>query len=253
MRPVWSTADVAEAFQRLSSGNQRNGSRHQSRDYAESDSLAPTHSRADLARVSGLQRGTVLLIIEQLIRERWVISGPLGRLPRGRRPTFLQLNDCRAIVVVDLRPTTTTIAISDANGRFLSQQEIPTPADSARATVQFSEKIRQMIPGHPDLDFDGIGVSVPGASTTASNELLFTPTLKWGEFDLRGPFEKATGLHVLHRPRNRPKQSMWDALSHSPTGARCRQETERPETLVLWLAVPVTLTCCLMFTKGGDS
>jgi hypothetical protein len=57
-------------------------------------------SRADLARISGLQRSTVSLIIEQLIRERWVISGPLGRLPRGRRPTFLQLNDRRAIVVV---------------------------------------------------------------------------------------------------------------------------------------------------------
>lgn len=116
-------------------------------------------SRADLARVSGLQRSTVSLIIEQLIRERCVISGPLGRLPRGRRPTFLHLNDRLAIVVVDLRPTTTTIAISDANGRFLSQQEIPTPADSARAAVQFSEKIRQMISGHPDLDFEGIGVN----------------------------------------------------------------------------------------------
>src|SRR5215468_5766702 len=84
-------------------------------------------SRADLARVSGLQRSTVSLITEQLIREKWVISGPIGRLPRGRRPTFLQLNDRRAIMVVDLRPATTTIAVSDANGRFLSQHAIPTP------------------------------------------------------------------------------------------------------------------------------
>ncbi|HYY72461.1 MAG TPA: MarR family transcriptional regulator, partial [Candidatus Bathyarchaeia archaeon] len=58
-------------------------------------------SRADLARVSGLQRSTVSQIIEQLIRERWVVDGPTGRLPRGRRPTFLQLNDRRAIVVID--------------------------------------------------------------------------------------------------------------------------------------------------------
>src|SRR5437868_12006206 len=33
-------------------------------------------SRADLARVSGLQRSTVSLITEQLIRERWVVNGP---------------------------------------------------------------------------------------------------------------------------------------------------------------------------------
>lgn len=153
-------------------------------------------SRADLARVSGLQRSTVSLIIEQLIREKWVVSGPLGRLPRGRRPTFLQLNDRRAILVVDLRPTTTTIAVSDANGRFVSQQEIPTPADASSGAALFSEKIRQMIVGHPDLDFEGVGVSVPGRFDESQQRVVFTPNLKWGEFDLRGPLEKATGLHV---------------------------------------------------------
>src|SRR5215475_160426 len=95
-------------------------------------------SRADLARVSGLQRSTVSLITEQLIRERWVIYGPTGRLPRGRRPTFLQLNDRRAILVVDLRPSVTTIALSDVNGRFLSQQGIPTPKDPEAAASKFS-------------------------------------------------------------------------------------------------------------------
>ena len=55
-------------------------------------------SRADLARVSGLQRSTVSLITEQLINERWVINGPTGRLPRGRRPTFLRLNERRALL-----------------------------------------------------------------------------------------------------------------------------------------------------------
>lgn len=153
-------------------------------------------SRADLARVSGLQRSTVSLIIEQLIREKWVISGPLGRLPRGRRPTFLQLNDRRAIVVVDLRPTTTTIAVSDPNGRFLSQQELPTPSDSATGAAQFSEKIRQMISAYPDLVFEGIGISVPGRFDDNHQRVIFTPNLKWGEFDLRGPLEKATGLKV---------------------------------------------------------
>src|SRR5215813_3184446 len=83
-------------------------------------------SRADLARVSGLQRSTVSLITEQLIREKWVVNGPMGRLPRGRRPTFLRLNDRRAIVVADLRPNLTTVAVADVNGRFLSQEAMPT-------------------------------------------------------------------------------------------------------------------------------
>src|SRR3954453_17882472 len=61
-------------------------------------------SRADLARVSGLQRSTVSLITEQLIDESWVVYGPTGHLPRGRRPTYLRLNDKRAILVADIRP-----------------------------------------------------------------------------------------------------------------------------------------------------
>src|SRR6266496_6282872 len=86
-------------------------------------------SRADLARASGLQRSTISLIVEQLIEENWVLEGPTGRLPRGRRPTFLRLNDDRVIIGVDIRPTQTTVALADANGRFISQEMIGTSAD----------------------------------------------------------------------------------------------------------------------------
>src|SRR6476620_4477895 len=86
-------------------------------------------SRADLARVSGLQRSTISLIVEQLMQESWVLEGPTGRLPRGRRPTFLRLNDERVIVGVDIRPSQTTVALADANGKFISQEVLPTSAD----------------------------------------------------------------------------------------------------------------------------
>ena len=37
-------------------------------------------SRADLARVSGLQRSTISLIVEELVDEYWVLEGPkIGR------------------------------------------------------------------------------------------------------------------------------------------------------------------------------
>src|SRR5260370_35503608 len=86
-------------------------------------------SRADLARVSGLQRSTVSLITEQLIRERWVVHGPIGRLPRVRRPRFLSMNDRKAILVADLRPDQTKVGVADVNGRFLSQETLPTTND----------------------------------------------------------------------------------------------------------------------------
>src|SRR5258708_9181860 len=75
-------------------------------------------SRADLARVSGLQRSTVSLLTEQLIREKWVVYGPTGRLPRGPRPTFLRLNAQRGILVDNPRHPHNTTTATSPNARL---------------------------------------------------------------------------------------------------------------------------------------
>ena len=153
-------------------------------------------SRADLARVSGLQRSTVSLITEQLIREKWVLMGPVGRLPRGRRPTFLRLNDRRAILVVDLRPAQTTIAVADVNARFLSQEGMETPQDPQKAVAMLATRIRHQIRLHHGLTYEGIGISLPGRFNEATRRVVFAPNLKWREFDLAAALEQATGLRV---------------------------------------------------------
>lgn len=153
-------------------------------------------SRADLARVSGLQRSTVSLITEQLIRENWVVYGPTGRLPRGRRPTFLRLNEQRAIVVADLRPVQTTVAVADVNGRFLSQEAMPTPSDPRIAIKSLIARIRHQMQLHSDREFEGIGISLSGRFNLSNQHVVFVPNLKWSEFDLKGPIEEATGIRV---------------------------------------------------------
>src|SRR5205823_6971760 len=115
-------------------------------------------SRADLARVSGMQRSTISLIVEELVAEHWVLEGPTGRLPRGRRPTFLRLNDQRVIIGVDIRPVQTTVALADVNGRFLSQEAFATPHDPETAVAKLITVFRRLMQAHSDKVFDGIGV-----------------------------------------------------------------------------------------------
>src|SRR5437879_2374302 len=153
-------------------------------------------SRADLARVSGLQRSTVSLITEQLIEESWVINGPTGRLPRGRRPTFLRLNERRAILVADIRPAQITVALADVNGRFLSQVAFLTPPEASVGADRIAARIQELMKAHSNLIFEGIGISLPGRFDESTKRVIFAPNLKWREFDLKTAIEKATGLSV---------------------------------------------------------
>jgi predicted NBD/HSP70 family sugar kinase len=153
-------------------------------------------SRADLARISGLQRSTVSLITKQLIQERWVVYGAIGRLPRGRRPTFLRLNDRTAILVADLRPARTTLAVADVNGRFLSQGALPTAPDPRTMAANISAKFLRLMQSHSDLIFEGIGISLSGRFDETTQRLVFAPNLKWQSFDFKGAIESATGMRV---------------------------------------------------------
>src|SRR4026209_807883 len=87
-------------------------------------------SRADLARHSGLQRSTVSVIAEQLIKERWITEGANGHTARGRRPTFLHLNKKRVgIIGINIRPVTTTLALADLDANFVAQDSHAPPHD----------------------------------------------------------------------------------------------------------------------------
>lgn len=154
-------------------------------------------SRADLARASGLQRSTISLIVEQLIGESWVIEGPTGRLPRGRRPTFLHLNDERVIIGIDIRPSMTTVALADASGKFTFQEATPTAADAETGVAGILASIRKIMASCGTKKIEGIGISLPGRFDDTSDRLVFAPNLKWRDADLRRPIAEATGLEVV--------------------------------------------------------
>lgn len=153
-------------------------------------------SRADLARVSGLQRSTVSLITEELIEAGWVVEGAVGRLPRGRRPISLKLNEDRAVICVDIREQQTTVAIGYVNGRIRSQQTLPTAADPQGMIRDLSKRIKELIKQNPATVFDGVGISVPGRFDPRTHQLVFAPNLRWPVTDLKGPLERALGMHV---------------------------------------------------------
>lgn len=153
-------------------------------------------SRADLARSTGLQRSTVSVIVDQLIKEGWVVESLVGRLPRGRRPIYLRLNSQRLIIGVDIRPSMTIIASADVNARFASQEIMPTPPSPNKAIKELVSRLQRLIRSRPGMSFEGIGVSLPGRIDTKSGKLRFAPNLGWRDVDIKTALSRATGLGV---------------------------------------------------------
>lgn len=154
-------------------------------------------SRAGLARQSGLQRSTVSAITEQLIDERWVTEGAIGHVPRGRKPTFLNLNsDHSGIVGVDIHPGTTSLAVATLNGQFIAQESMSTGSDANEFLARLGRRINDLMRAHPRDSYEGIGVSLPGRIDKNTNRLIFAPSLGWGEVDIKTTLEKITGMPV---------------------------------------------------------
>jgi predicted NBD/HSP70 family sugar kinase len=153
-------------------------------------------SRADLARASGMQRSTISLIVEELLQGNWIIEGPTVRLPRGRRPTFLRLNDERVIIGVDIRPGQTMVALADVNGKFGTPDIMPTPADPQMAIAEILVRVEAFMRAADGRKIEGIGISLPGRYNPLVDRLVFAPNLGWRDVNLRGPIAAATGLDV---------------------------------------------------------
>ncbi len=153
-------------------------------------------SRADLARVSGLQRSTISLIVEDLIHERWVLEGSTGSLPRGRRPTFLELNHQRAVIALDIHPAQTTVAVTDLGGRIVAQNVVALPSDPNKAITSIVAAIRKLIADHSDKSFDGVGISLPGRADPQLKKPIFAPNVNWPVQSIKSKIHRATGLRV---------------------------------------------------------
>jgi predicted NBD/HSP70 family sugar kinase len=164
-------------------------------------------SRADLARVSGLQRSTVSLIVEELLAEYWIVEGSMGRLPRGRRPTFLNVNSQRGVLALDIHPSQTTLAVTDLGGRIITQNVISLPQDPQKVIAVIVGAIEQIIFANKDRTFDGIGISLPGRfDLTPAKSVqgrprpdnpIFAPNIRWPIAQIKSRVEQATGLPVV--------------------------------------------------------
>jgi N-acetylglucosamine repressor len=156
-------------------------------------------SRADLARTMGVRRGSVSLIVNDLLQSGLIVEGATARTDRGRKPTFLYIDSRRrTVIAVDVRATQTFMMLADLLGKPVSGVvRFPTILDPKAFIAALAARARGLLDELGALGAcEGVGVAVPGMIEHPSMRVLHAPQLGWRNVDLREPLAAAVGLPV---------------------------------------------------------
>lgn len=158
-------------------------------------------SRAEIAKISGLNKATISTITGELLKDSCIIEDGFGRTTPigGKPPTPLRLNGRRfGLFGVDIRADETILALSDFNNRLVARVSFETGSASGVFLTKIGKEITKLRSQHDSfIEFPGIGVSLPGLVDNRSGKFLFSVVLPWRDVPVVQLLEKATGLLVI--------------------------------------------------------
>jgi N-acetylglucosamine repressor len=178
-------------------------------------------SRADLARLMGMRRGAVTLLVNELIAAGLIFEGAKGPSKRGRRPKYLFIDSRRrCVVAVDMRASRTYLQVTDLLGHpLLDVVDVPTEKHAPTMVAALAVLIRKTLDAHPAFGTcSGIGVCAPGMVDRTTRRLVYAPTLGWRDVEIEHPLSHATGLpvHIENSVRACALAQVWEARNEIP-------------------------------------
>jgi predicted NBD/HSP70 family sugar kinase len=152
-------------------------------------------SRADIAKITALQRSTVSLIVEELLNTD-LIEEIYGESSGGRPPQLLSLRTSHAAAIgVDIGNKQTIVATTDLSGRLIEQESFPTDKDFTKTINRIIEIARRFKRKNAG-SIEGIGVSLPGMVESWTGDVLLIPHFDWHRPQIGEIIRKETGLPV---------------------------------------------------------
>ena len=155
-------------------------------------------SRADIVKATGLQPGTVSAIVNRLIKEKLVYEGVEGPSSGGRPPKYLHVNaESAYVLAIDLGVRECIYAVSDFNGRILTQRSLLTEGEPETFLRSLAREIHTLVTTqYPRARVEAVGVSVPGLVDRAAGAVIVSPNLGWKAVPVRALLEEELELPV---------------------------------------------------------
>lgn len=137
-------------------------------------------TRTEIASRLDIDKSTVTenvkpLIAGGILREETLEAK--GQARRQRVLSFVDENDY--FIGVNLGVRTTQVGLTTLKGKILEEDDFVTPPDAKTALKTARERIENLIAKNSGKKLRVIGVSVPGMTDAARQNLLYAPNLGW--------------------------------------------------------------------------
>ncbi|WP_026672602.1 ROK family protein [Alkalihalobacterium bogoriense] len=156
-------------------------------------------SRADLANTTGLNKGTVSSLVNELLEEQLILESGPGISSGGRRPVMLLFNQSAGYSIgIDIGVNYILAILTDLQGGICDERLIKVKDLTLSQTIDilFSviDELMLHVPTSP-YGVVGIGVGVPG-TVSRSGKILLAPNLNWKDIDLKEVIESQYNIPV---------------------------------------------------------
>ncbi|MBP1931351.1 ROK family transcriptional regulator [Ammoniphilus resinae] len=145
-------------------------------------------SRTQISEFTGLNKGTVSSLVNELIEENLTFEIGPGKSSGGRKPVMLLFNkDAGFTIGIDLGVNYIIAILTDLQGNIVQQKKIGIQNDNyINITSSLKDLIRTLIQEAPPSHYGvvGIGIGVPGI-VDAEGFILLAPNLGWENVDLK--------------------------------------------------------------------
>lgn len=156
-------------------------------------------SRADLAKITGLNKATISVQAAELLAEELIIETQQEHKNLGRRPIMLSINQQAGYSLgIDLDKSVITFTLSDLSGSPLDTQSIEIEASDYSLIVELlAEQITHYKQRCSHAPYGLIGVVI-GIHGIVNNDesIYFVPYHRWQNKNLKADLQVETGINI---------------------------------------------------------
>lgn len=159
-------------------------------------------SRADIAKITGLNPATVSSNVNELLKSGFVIETGSGESSGGRRPVMVQLNS-RAfhVIGVDMGISKVKTAVMDFGGKISQKCVIHYPEETNERVIMciIKQSIHNVMEksGTDIGSIMGVGVGVHGIVNSDEGISVYAPAFRWRNVDIKSILKDEFDLPVF--------------------------------------------------------